>query len=678
MINGARRTTSFILLSLIIGYVPAQCQAKPFGVAPLIMDNMVLQRESNVPLWGHGSPGTDVKIKASWGEVSATLVQPDGGWLLKLRTPHAGGPYTLSIMHDDTSMVIANVLVGEVWLCSGQSNMEMPVMGWPPADTVLASAEEISHATYPDLRLCTVRKAFSAVPESTCNASWVECSPATVPGFSATAFFFGKKLHETLGVPVGLIHASWGGTAVESWISARCLSPLPEFAPVLQGLKECANGRQQIMAWLHQYKAIDLQERKGENKWRDLDCEDSTCAHRAYNDSTWKVMRLPVLWEKTEVGNLDGVVWFRKNVVIPSLWVGKNLVLELGPVDDIDATFVNGVKVGSHEVEGQWNVKRVYQVPGSIVDSTHIQIAVRVIDYGGGGGIYGDPEGMRLHPEQSGDTISLAGEWKYVPVAELADNTLFVFGPRGNHYDSRPRFPIDLSANTPTTLYNGMIAPVVPFAIRGVIWYQGEANTDRPRQYHSLFPLLIENWRADFAAEDLPFYFVQIAPFDYGTATQSQYLREAQAAALSVKNTGMAVTLDIGNAKNIHPANKRDVGQRLALWALAKTYGHRVAYSGPIYTSSKKGKRSIALFFEHADKGLVLKEGSKGSSFQIAGPDRLFKDAVVKVRGKTLIVSNPDVLHPVAVRYAFSNAPEATLFNAAGLPASSFRTDDWK
>ncbi len=678
MINSARGTTFSILIALLFVHAPAQCQPKPFRPAPLIMDNMVLQRESNVPLWGHGTPGTEVKIQASWGENGKTLVQPDSSWMLKLRTPHAGGPYTLAITHDDTSMSISNVLVGEVWLCSGQSNMEMPMMGWPPADTVLASGEEISHATYPNLRLCTVRRAFSAVPESTCNASWVECSPATIPGFSATAFFFGKKLHETLGVPVGLIQASWGGTAVESWISARCLSLLPEFTATLQSLKECANGRYQIMEWLRKYKTIDLQGRKGENKWQDLNCEDNDCATRSYDDSIWRVMRLPTLWEKTEVGNFDGIVWFRKNVLVPSLWVGKNLVLELGPVDDIDGTYVNGIKVGSHEGEGQWNVKRIYKVPGSIVDSTIVQIAVRVIDYQGGGGIYGDPATMMLHPEQSGDTISLAGDWRYAPVAELMGNALFVFGPRGNQYESRPRFPIDLSANTPTALYNGMIAPVVPFSIRGAVWYQGESNTERPRQYHSLFALLIENWRADFAVGDFPFYFVQLAPFDYGTATQSQYLREAQAAALSVQNTGMAVTLDIGDAKNIHPANKRDVGQRLALWALAKTYGHLVEYSGPIYKSNKKRKGSIELFFEHADKGLVLKEGSKGNSIQIAGSDRVFRDAMVKVHGRTLVVSSPDVLHPVAVRYAFSNTPIATLFNKAGLPAPSFRTDNWE
>jgi len=255
-----------MLTALLCVHAPAQCQQKTFRLAPLIMNNMVVQRETEVPFWGSGTPGTEVKIRAAWGEAGTTLVQTDGRWMLKLRTTQAGGPYTLAILHDDTSVVISNVAVGEVWLCSGQSNMEMPMRGWPPGDTVLTSAEEISHAAYPDLRLCTVERAFSVMPESECNASWVECSPATLPGFSATAYFFGKKLHETLGVPVGLIHASWGGTAVESWISARCLAPLPEFTPTLQSLKECVDGRYKIAEWLGKYEAIDLHGRTNESK----------------------------------------------------------------------------------------------------------------------------------------------------------------------------------------------------------------------------------------------------------------------------------------------------------------------------------------------------------------------------------------------------------------------------
>lgn len=678
MMSLHRITLSSGLLAFVFAHAAVHCQTPPFRPAPLIQDNMVLQRESMVPLWGWGVPGRTVSVRASWGDSAVTRVEQDSSWKVKLRTRRAGGPHTLAITHDGTSHKLVNVLVGEVWLCSGQSNMEMPLRGWPPGDTIRNSAAEISSATYPGIRLCTVRRGFSAVPESMCNASWVECTPATVPGFSATAFFFGKKLHETLGVPVGLIHSSWGGTPVEAWTSAELIARRPEFSETLRRLPECVDVQRRIAEWLGKYRTIDMQGGSGETKWRALDCDDTACAARSYNDSTWKVMQLPTLWEKSSVGNFDGIVWFRKNVTIPKEWVGKDLVLELGPIDDMDVTYVNGTRVGDYEREGFWSKRRVYPVPASIVDSVSVQIAVRVIDTQGGGGIYGDSVSMVLRTGQSGESLSLAGDWKYTPVAELSENRLHVFGPVGNLYETRPQLPISFSANTATALYNGMIAPLVPFAIRGAIWYQGESNTGRPQQYRALFPLLIENWRKVFSVGDFPFYYVQIAPYNYGTVTQSQYLREAQTSALAVPNTGMAVTLDIGNAANIHPSNKQDVGNRLAFWALAKTYGQRTAYSGPLYKSMKQRNGSIELSFEHAEKGLELRTSKGENSFQIAGPDRVFKDAVVKIRGKTLLVSHPGMPNPVAVRYAFSNTPAATLFNKAGLPATSFRTDDWE
>jgi sialate O-acetylesterase len=676
-----RAMVAFLVLAILFISPFAICQQGLFRVAPLITDNMVLQQESIVPLWGRGKPGTEVRLQASWGTTVSTRVSPDSSWMLKLNTPRAGGPYQLVIGHDDTTLTVTNVLAGEVWLCSGQSNMEMPLAGWPPTDTIQNSAWEIENSSFSSIRLFTVRRAFSAVPESVCDGAWVECSPATSRDFSATAYFFGKKLYEALLVPIGLIHASWGGTAVHSWIGAHFLSRAPQFDTTLVKLLACADGQRRMMAWLHQYPIIDMHARRGESRWKELSFRDEACPSRSFDDASWRSMHLPTLWETTEMGNFDGVVWFRKQVTIPTDWVHKKLVLELGPIDDIDVTFVNGVKVGGHEGEGGWNVKRVHEVPSGVVDSTVVQIAVRVSDYQGGGGIYGDPKSMALHLEATDDRISLAGDWKYVPVAEYLSNVLYVFGPVGNQYETRPRLPIDLSADTPTALYNGMIAPVIPYSVRGAIWYQGESDTRNPKQYRQLFPLLIENWRSDFKVGDFPFYYVQIAPFDYGTSTQSQYLREAQTAALSIENTGMAVTLDVGNAKNIHPADKQDVGARLALRALAKTYQKEVPYSGPLLKSVKRNKGSIELLFEHAEGGLVVKEGTRGSGFQIAGADRVFKDVPsrgIRVRGNRLILSSPVVVSPQSVRYAFSNTPEATLFNRDGLPAPSFRTDDWE
>jgi len=676
-----RATVLCLAFSLSFLSVSAISQQRVFSVAPLIADSMVLQQQSNVPLWGRGTPGTEVRLHTTWRATAATSVNPDSTWTLKLRTPKAGGPYELAIRHDGTTLTIKSVLVGEVWLCSGQSNMEMPLAGWPPRDTILCAAEEIKHSSFPAIRLFNVRHAFSVIPEFSCDGSWVECSPRSSRDFSATAYFFGKKLYETLHVPIGLIQSTWGGTPAESWISAQFLSRISDYDTTLQKLRGSADGWRRILSWLQQYPVIDMRQRRGESKWKELSFKDEECPSRSYDDTEWRTMRLPTLWEATEVGNLDGVVWYRKQVTIPSDWVHKNLVLELGPIDDIDATFINGAKIGGHEAEGMWNMDRVYQVPGSINDSTIVQIAVRVIDYGGGGGIYGDAKSMSLHPKESENGVSLAGDWRYLPVAEYLGGTLFVFGPKGNQYETRPRLPIDLSANTPTALYDGMISPVVPYSIRGVIWYQGESNVGNPKLYKKLFPLLIENWRSDFKTGDFPFYYVQIAPYDYGAASRSQNLREAQTSALSLKNTGMAVTLDIGNPKNIHPADKQDVGERLSMWALAKTYKKNVAYSGPIYKSMKKRTGSIELLFDHAEKGLVLTGGAHGSGFQVAGLDHVFKEVPpgwIKVLANKLVVSHPDVANPEAVRYAFSNTPDATLFNTDGLPAPSFRTDDWE
>ncbi len=650
--------------------------AGPFRMAPLIRQNMVLQQQASAPIWGWGNPGTEVRIRPSWGGIERVRVRPDSTWMLTLRTPKAGGPFQLVIEHDDSTLTISNVLVGEVWLCSGQSNMEMTLAGWPPGDTVLNSEDEIAHASSSRIRLFTVERAYSAASESECDGEWLECSPSTVRDFSATAYFFGKKLTGELEVPVGLIHASWGGTPIESWINAIYLSRFARYDATLEKIHTSVAGQHRMIEFLHRYPAIDMGVRKGSDRWKGLNLRDESCARRSYNDDGWGVMRLPTLWESTDLGEFDGVVWFRKRLTVPRDWVGKDLVLSLGPIDDIDVTYVNGAMVGSHEREHEWKEERIYRIPASVVDSTMLQVAVRVVDFQGGGGVYGDPKSMSLRPAQCGDGLSLAGDWKYLPIASYFDKTLFVFGAEGNAYDARPRMSIELSARTLTALYNGMIAPLIPYAIQGVIWYQGEANVGNPDDYKELLPLLIDNWRMDFRSEDMPFFYVQIAPFAYGG--RSEYLREAQTASLSVKNTGMVVTLDIGNPQNIHPANKQEVGRRLALLALAKTYHRKIPCSGPTYRSMRKVQDAIELSFDHTENGLVLIGGMAGNGFQIAGADRVFRNATVRVHGNRLLVSHPGISHPESVRYAFTDTPGATLFNTAGLPAPSFRTDVWK
>ena len=669
------RTFTFMLGLLLIA-ADSNSQDSAFRLASLFTDNMVLQQKSDVPVWGKGSPGTNIVLRSSWGKIASSRVAADSTWVTKLRTPGAGGPYTLTIRFNDASLTIRNVMVGEVWLCSGQSNMQMPVEGWPPTN-ILNSASEIKHASYPPIRLFSVKRTYSPLPEAFCSGSWEECSPATVPGFSATAYFFGRELYRNLKVPIGLIHSSWGGTPVESWTGAEYLSRVPSFDSTIKSIRVAVGEMALVHEWLRQFPVIDVSQRPRETRWKNLALNDDECMLPAFNDSLWHTMQLPTLWERTDVGEFDGIVWFRKAVAVPPAWLHKDLIIELGPIDDMDVTYVNGKKVGGYEAEGAWSVNRSYKMPKDLVDTTLLCIAVRVIDNGGGGGIYGDPKSMFLHPEGMDERVSLAGDWKFLPVADYEGEKLFVMGSKGELFFKRPRLTVNFSAYKPTSLYNGMIAPLVPYSLAGAIWYQGEANTNAPALYKTLFPLMIENWRAAFKSPALPLYFVQIAPFDYGAKTGSEFLREAQLASLAVKNTGMAVTLDIGNPTNIHPSNKQDVGRRLALCALAKTYKKSIEYSGPLYRSQKKFKDRIELTFDHAQNGLVLIGGQDGNGFQIAGSDHVFKQADVKVQENKLVISHPDITDPQAVRYAFGNTSPATLFNTAGLPSPSFRTDDW-
>lgn len=646
-------------------------------IPSIFSDNMVLQQNSIVSFWGKAKPGLKVNIKASWKESVNTTVNTEGSWLVQLTTPSAGGPFEINLQIGDSVITYKNVLTGEVWLCSGQSNMEMPLQGWPPQDTIANSKEEIEKANYPDIRLFTVSRAFSNKREFNCGGEWEACTPQTASGFSATAYYFGRKLFEELNIPIGLIHSSWGGTPVESWTSAEFLKEVDEYKSILDDIENSESDVKKYNEWLISHPSIDVNDKVEPDKWMNLDFDDTECLEIDYPDSNWKVMNLPTLWEATEVGSFDGVIWFRKKIQIPENWRGKDLVLELGPIDDMDRTYVNGVLVGAYEKQGFWQTDRIYNISENLIQSNEISIAVRVIDTQGGGGLFGAKEKMKIHPIDSNDSISLSTEWKYLPVAQYSDQKFFVFGTKQNDYAKRPLLKINLSAYTPTMLFNGMINPLIPYSIKGVIWYQGEANTGNPEAYTTIFPLMIENWREEWNQE-FPFYYVQIAPWDYGEETHSEKLREAQLKTLSVPNTGMVVTLDIGDTNTIHPADKKDVGKRLARWALAKNYNMNIRYSGPIYKSMEVVGDKVILSFDYADDGLLLKKINGKNNFLIAGQDSIFKAAYAEINDNHLILSNPEIKNPVAVRYAWNNLDAATLFNKEGLPASSFRTDSWE
>src|SRR5450759_4480298 len=663
-------TTVFLILFLTL----ISCQTNSHLRLPsLIGDGMLLQQKTNARIWGKANSGQKITVSASWKSDGQAIAGKDGKWSLNLNTPEAGGPYTITISAKDTTIAIKNVLIGEVWFCSGQSNMEMPLAGWPPNDTIIHSASTIASASISEIRLFNIQKMISGEPADECTGKWEVSSPASVQQFSATAYFFGKKLHDDLHVPIGLIESAWGGTPSESWTSSESLEKTGEFISEIKAIKESAPLQAEYQTWLNTHKQVEIKS-AGNDQWKDLSFNDENVPASEFDDSKWPFMTLPAQFE-TVIGEFDGVVWFRKMVEIPQNMTGKDLIISLGPIDDMDRTYFNGKLIGSNEMAGFWQVDRNYEVPASLVKSGNNEISVRVLDTQGGGGIFGAPEKMKLSLKSDSKLfIPLKGDWKYQPVAELKGSKFYVYDISKNEFQARKR-PVNIGPGTPAVLFNGMVNPVLPYQIKGAIWYQGEANVGRADQYAKIFPAMIQNWRTAWGIKDFPFYFVQIAPYVYAgvDSTESGFLREAQESALKLAKTGMAVTLDIATVKNIHPPYKKEVGERLALLALNNDYGMKNPCVGPVYKSMSVSAGTVKLQFDNVGEGLIAKNDNL-KEFQIAGKDRHYVKANAKIVNNEVLVWSPLVREPVSVRYCWRNSAEASLFNKSGLPAWQFRT----
>jgi sialate O-acetylesterase len=621
--------------SLLVLALLAPSVRPEIRVAGLFGDSMVLQRDLAIPIWGWAEPGE--RVTATMAGKSATAAAGvDGRWSLKLEAFPAGGPHELVV----GGRTFKDVLVGDVWVCSGQSNMEWTVNGCRNA------REEIATADFPRLRHVLVPKRISARPEvDVPGAAWQACSPRTVGNWTAVGYFFGRHLQRELDVPIGLIHSSWGGTICEAWTSAEALKTMDDFRPVVESLQGPAPDPKEYEAKLGVWqRAMEKLDAGREGKWADPDVDVSS----------WKTMALPRLWE----GSFDGVIWFRREVMVPA---AGDLTVSLGPIDDEDETYWNGTKIGG---TSGWQAPRVYKVPAAAVRAGRNVLTVRVLDTGGGGGIYGKPEQMKVEGGPS-----LAGPWSYKVGFDLAKAP------------GRPAPPpfAGGNPNVPTALYNGMIAPVIPYGIKGAIWYQGESNVGRAKQYRTLFPTMIKDWRSRWGVGEFPFLFVQLANFlparpEPGESAWAE-LREAQELTLTTRNTGQAVIIDIGEANDIHPRNKQDVGTRLALWALGTAHAKSGVISGPIYDAMSVEGPRIRVKFKHVGGGLVARDGPL-KTFAIAGADKKWVWADAAVEGETVVVSHPQVPAPTAVRYAWADNPEGcNLYNKDGLPASPFRTD---
>jgi sialate O-acetylesterase len=636
----------------------------PF-VSNLFGDNMVLQRGKANTVWGWSEPGDKVTVEVADKSASG-VAGADGRWEVKIDPPAVGGPYSVKIAGAKQTAELKNVLVGDVWLCGGQSNMQVSLR------MAANGADEVKSANYPEIRFFEVSGGAAYHPRNVVGGQWSVVTPETAARLSSVAYYFARRVQQDIHVPIGLVVDAVGGTPAESWTSAEALKPLGDFdVPLAEVARLTAAGAPEygnfVMSW---YDEFDTGHKE---HWEAADL----------NDADWKTVEIPKPGGFAELGVPDqpAVVWFRKEVSLPDpLPEGRNLIF-LGEIERMDTVYVNGTEVGASSwVENP----RVYFLRPGVLKPGRNLIAILVLKTKPDGGfmskaedlhlLIGDhspfPFGPRTEPAGApGTSIPLGGEWK----AKLS-------------VDARSPHPLPLAYENwpvmPGVLYNGMLAPVAPLAITGALWYQGEQNSPRGYQYRKILPAMIADWRQTFGEGDFPFYIVSLPAFKARSATpvigdEWAETRESQAiVAQTVKNSCLAVTIDTGEADNIHPREKKPVGDRLALCALAKHYGEKVVYQGPTYRKMKREKGKIKITFEHAEGGLMVK-GDRLGEFSIAGADKKWYWADARIEGKAVVVESPQVPKPVAVRYAWQSNPLATLHNGAGLPAAPFRTDDW-
>lgn len=639
-------------------------EKKALALKGLFSDHMVIQQQDEVAFWGNYNPNGEVTVSGSWGEETSVTSDAEGNWKLDLSTPEAGGPFEVSIVTLDTTITLKDVLIGEVWLASGQSNMEMPLQGFLPKEPIDNYQEEVAAADYPEIRYFDVGRAISASPEKEFVGQWNITNPETASQFSAAGYFFAKKLHKELGVPIGVITSSWGGTPVESWMSKKKISALNEFGEVLETLKE--ENIKAYKDWYSKFPAVAVPNTPED--WEKLDLGDADYSSVDFNDSDWGTTDLTQEVEDLVSTSNDGIFWFRKAIIIDDISSDYLLSIPDG-IDDMDNAYVNGKAIGSTI---GWNTPRSYNIPKSVLVKGENIFAIQVIDNGGHGGFMGK---VSLTNNTSKKRIPIMEGWKFSQFAGIEGSNFLLFGKNTEALKNPPAGieSFKLDSHTPSVLFNGMINPLIPYNIKGAIWYQGESNVGRDEQYLKLFPGMIEDWRERWNS-DFSFYFVQIAPFTYNNEL-SPALRDAQRKSLKTPKTGMAITMDIGLPKSIHPGNKQDVGDRLARLALAKDYGKDIVASGPLYKSHSITGNKINIEFDYSEGGLMTKE-SDLSGFEIAGDDKKFRSAKAKIIDGKIEVSSTSIQKPKYVRYGWKDFIKGTLFNIDGLPASSFTTED--
>ena len=650
-LEGVKKVLLYILLTaggFLAAIQPAYTKVR---LHQLFGSHMVLQRDVEVPVWGWAAPGEAVRLSIG-GHTLATRADASGNWKALLPPTPAGGPYTL-IVEAENMLKLEDVLFGEVWLCGGQSNMQytLGMLNYQEADSARANNAM--------LRMFNVAVDLDYLPkENIKGGQWQPATPENIRNFSGTAYFFGQYLQEHLGVPVGLISSNLGATTIETWMSVGALSAFPQFAPIVEEIRSLNKNFAQLEAELKVYRESwdEQYYLKGpgiEQNWQNPETDISD----------WKDISIPNFWEWAGLEGHDGAVWFRKEFDLPQGFQGDTFNIALNQIDDYDIAWVNGHKVGESFGNRNW---RNYFFPASILKPVGNVLVVRVFDIGGLGGLYtsafwGNP--------------ILNGKWKFKPGLKI-DASSF----------PTPAVPNGSFFTHPALLYNGSIAPLMPYAIKGAIWYQGESNAldGRSEEYQELLPAMIRDWRAQWGQGDFPFLVVQLANYleealKPGPSTWAE-LREAQMKALEEPNTAIATAIDIGDAYDIHPKNKWDLGYRLSLAARKMAYGEDVVYAGPVYESMTVEGDKVRISFSSVGGGLITKDKyGYVRGFAIAGADKQFHWAKAYLEGNSVVVYHPEVTDPVAVRYAWADNPGPLgLCNKEGLPALPFRTDYWK
>ena len=661
-----KRKSVFLVLAFLAVAVPSRAKVK---LPALFSDNMVLQRNAAPEFRGEAAPGKVVTLTASWSPTPyRTTASETGEWRMKIPTPEAGGPYTITISDGKKPLTLHNVLIGEVWFCGGQSNMEFSIgQGVTGMDEALSEASQ-----FDKIRLLHIDTGMSPRPSETVHTvggkGWESCSAESIRDFSAAGYYFGKELWLNLGIPVGLVEGCWGGTEIEGWISGRSLSQVPQYRETVARLSTFPDDYQErekiysreLDGWI---AAADRAEKdfyagKGLRSW--------TAAE--FDDSAWRDVTFPgFVQDQMPLETVcNGVYYCRKSLTVPDSWEGKDLTLYLSSIDDRDITFFNGTEVG----RGDYYLdKRVYTVPGSLVRKGLAVVATRILDNAGKCSIGGENDHAVYVEGPDGTRIDLSGTWKFIIPEWQA---------------SLPRVPYRtfIGPNIPTYLYNAMIHPVTGFPVRGVIWYQGEANLGYSSLYGDLLALLVQDWRKAWGLP-LDFYICNLHNYIevYSEPSRSRYaeMREVQSrVARHLEQCGEAVLLDVGDPYDTHPKNKAAVGHRLALQALHKSYGRNVICDGPRYDGYEIVGRTVRLSFTEVAGGLATSDGGVLRGFTLAGPDRVFHKAQARIEGDCIVVECPEVDCPLAVRYAWEDNPDCNLVNSAGLPSTSFRTDTWE